>query len=351
MADSSIGWSRPFSAYMAWALYDPKCGYYANRLDQVGRRGDFFTSVSVGPLFGRLLAIRFVCEWERLGRPARWRISECGAHDGKLACDVLEALRSAAPDALAALEYVICEPLATLETAQRQRLGDFSQVVWHHGPEALAGDPLPGVVFGNELLDALPFDCVVWRDGKWLERRVAGSAVAGFAWCEEMIRDAGLAAAVAHLGGGFPDGYQTEIRTGWEDFLAPWLRQLCAGMMLWVDYGFEREDYHHPGRNRGTLRTFHQHRAGDDPFESPGRLDITAHVEFSSVMEAAGRLGCNDCTLTRQGVWLTRLATDWLLAQEGNPDRDALRQFQTLTHPGHLGGSFQALEIRVPARP
>lgn len=340
--------SQPFSDFMTWALYDPEQGYYARQSDQVGRGGDFFTSVSVGTLFGKILATRFAREWVKLGRPACWRISECGAHDGKLAFDVLSALRADAPDALAGLEYAICEPLQRLQAAQRVRLAEFSQVVWHAHPESLATTPLPGVVFGNELLDALPFDCIIRRGSTWLERRVAGSAHTGFRWHEAPIDNPRLAQAAAALGDAFPEGYQTEIRTGWNNFLAPWFRQLAGGLMVWLDYGFQRADYYHPSRTRGTLRTFHRHQAGEDPFECPGEQDITAHVDFTAVIDAAIQLGAVDHHLTHQGSWLTKLAANWLLSQEGRPDPSALRQFQTLTHPGHLGAKFLVLEIHVP---
>ena len=92
-----------FADFMAAALYHPDRGYYARGTGQVGKAGDFFTSVSVGPVFGRLLARRFARWWAGAGEPAAWRIIECGAHDGTLARDVLEALRDVSPEAFATL--------------------------------------------------------------------------------------------------------------------------------------------------------------------------------------------------------------------------------------------------------
>ncbi|MCU0749338.1 MAG: SAM-dependent methyltransferase, partial [Akkermansiaceae bacterium] len=312
-----------FPEFMAVALYDPAGGYYARQAVQVGREGDFFTSVSVGPLFGRLLARRFLREWEWIGAP--WRIIECGAHDGTLAADVLEEIGRLNPAALAALEYAICEPLASLREAQRASLGKFDKTVRIVADAAeLARNPLPGIAFGNELLDALPFHVIEWRDGRWRECRVALDEGAGFVWELAEISTSKLAAAVASLEGPFPEGYRTEVRTGYEEFFAPLGRALVAGWMLWFDYGFARPDYYHVARTKGTLRTFSQHRAGECPLAAPGEMDITAHVDFTAVAMDAAKTGARPVLFRNQGAWLTELAREWLIGQEGEPQPDLM---------------------------
>lgn len=330
---------------MAAALYEPGLGYYARDPRPIGRHGDFFTSVSVGPLFGEILARRFLRHWHEAGNPDRWRIIECGAHDGTLAADVLAALARLEPRAHAALEYAIPEPLENLHAAQRRTLQPHARTVrLLRDPRDLAAHPLPGIAFGNEVLDALPCHIVEWRVGRWLECRV-GLAADEFVWQPVEITDPALHAALAPLGGPFPDGHRTEVRTGIREFLAPLASALDHGVMLWLDYGFERADFHQPARSSGTLRTFMNHRAGEDPLAAPGEADITAHVDFTALAEAASSLGGRPSPLRSQGAWLTANAREWLLSQEGNPDANLLRQFQTLTHPAHLGRSFQVMEI------
>ena len=338
---------------MAAALYDPASGYYARRTRQVGRGGDFFTSVSVGPVFGTLLARRLLREWHESGKPARWRVIECGAHDGTLAADLLGSLENLDARAFAALEYAIAEPLPQLQAAQRETLRRFpANVRFHKHPDELAADPLPGIAFGNEVLDALPCHLIAWQGGRWLEKRVTLDDANRLVFQLSKIECASLALALEGLGGGFPEGYQSEIRTGYQEFLAPLAAALGSGLMIWLDYGFEREDYYHPGRREGTLRTFSKHRAGEDPLARPGELDLTAHVDFSSLAETAQKLGWQPAALRSQGSWLTHIARDWLLEMEGNPQPAVLRQVQTLTHPAHLGGAFQVLELsrRHPTR-
>ncbi|HSP42857.1 MAG TPA: SAM-dependent methyltransferase, partial [Luteolibacter sp.] len=205
---------------MAAALYDPEQGYYARGTRQVGGAGDFFTSVSVGPLFGKLLARRFLAFWREAGMPPRWRIVECGAHDGSLAADVLGELRDLGAGASDALEYVIAEPLAALRDCQTEKLREFAdccRILPDTG--TLENDPLPGIAYGNEVLDALPCHLLVRRNGGWLERAV-DSGDGGLRWLEMEIADPALASAAEGLGEDFPEGYSTEIRTCYRDFLA-----------------------------------------------------------------------------------------------------------------------------------
>jgi SAM-dependent MidA family methyltransferase len=335
-----------FPDFMAAALYDPQLGYYANGTRQVGRGGDFFTSVSVGPLFGELLARRFLRHWQQSGEPPRWRIIESGAHDGTLALDVLGALARLDARALESLDYVIPEPLPGLQNAQLRTLERYrKQVRIIQNPLELADQPLPGIAFGNEVLDALPCHLVEWHAGAWLECRVGLDSNDNFVWETHAIDDPLLREALVLLGEDFPDAYRTEVRTCYRGFLEPLARALTSGLMIWADYGFARPEYYHPARTSGTLRTFSHHRAGTNPLENPGGTDISAHVDFTAVAEAALALGGRPVAFRDQGAWLTQTARDWLLAQEGKPQPQALRQFQTLTHPAQLGSCFHILEL------
>ncbi len=333
-----------FGDFMAMALYEPGLGYYARGVRQVGKGGDFFTSVSVGPLFGQLLARRCAAEWEQLGRPARWRITECGAHDGTLAKDILDTLQSLQPEALASLEYAIPEPLDSLRDAQRNTLQNHAARL-RLDADCSHWPPLPGIVVGNELIDALPVQLVECHQHHWQECRVISNGDQRFTLALHPIDDPELLSLLQTIGSDFPDGYRTEVRTGLQAFLQPLAKQLERGHMIWIDYGFTRDDYYHPARHSGTLRTFDRHQAGDSPLDAPGELDITAHVDFTTLAECARNLGGQPADLQSQGSWLTTLARDWLLQMEGQPQAHALRQFQTLTHPSQLGRSFSVLEI------
>jgi SAM-dependent MidA family methyltransferase len=333
--------------YMELALYHPEWGYYARGDERVGREGDFFTSVSVGPLFGSLLARRFAAEFCALNRPLRWRVTEFGGNDGKLADDVLEAMHRIDPAAWRALEYVVCEPLPRMRWVQSQRLARWGDRVRIIGsPDELAGERWPGVVMGNEVLDALPFHGVEYCEGRWVERRVDWTEEQGF----HLIRAGApghdvmewLEQATARMT--LPDGWQCEVRTGWRTFLQQALACGVDPLMIWIDYGYERVDLVHPHRREGTWRAYRRHRLEPAPWDAPGECDLTAHVDFTGVMEAAAQLGGRRVEWSSQGAWLTRWAAAELAEREGTLDPSWVRQFQTLTHPAHLGARFHVLE-------
>lgn len=339
----------PFSEFMQRALYDPEHGYYARGTRQVGRMGDFFTSVSVGPLFGALLARRFVRWWRECGGGGRWRLLEIGAHDGSLAVDVLSGIAMVEPMAYESLEYRIAEPLDALRVCQRTSLSEHGgKVDWVTDLSELAADPAPGIVFGNELLDALPFHVIQRCKDAWHEWGVAPDpdAPGTLRWCDlgpvaGVLAEKASRLDSAHL----PDGYRTEVRSIYTELHEKIASILTHGLALWIDYGFARPEYYDPARVQGTLRTFSKHHAGDDPFASPGSMDITAHVDFTAVAEDATEAGFTLADFQNQGAWLTREAKDWLVQMEATPDLQAIRQFQTLIHPAHLGNRFHVIEL------
>lgn len=333
-----------FPEFMAGALYDPETGYYARPLPQVGRAGDFFTSVSVGPLFGFLLADHVLDWWRESGRPSPWRILEAGAHDGRLAGDLLDRIQATAPEAWESLEYAIVEPLPSLAAAQVVQLARHRDRL-RQVDVAEALDPLPGYFLANELLDALPFHLIESDGEGWRELGVDADGRGGFRWT-----DLGPAGEWAGRVPPRPPGYRTEVRAELRPFIAPLAAAVTPGRMLWLDYGFERRELYDVARREGTLRTYRSHQAGDDPLEAPGSQDITAHVDFTALREALEGLGARILRFENQSRFLTGVARPWLLSLEGRSDPGTaklLRQFQTLTHPAQLGGRFLVMEASL----
>ena len=321
-------------------------GYYARGTRQVGRGGDFFTSVSVGPLFGRCSpgvscanganpAARRAGGSSNAARttarspPMCWRKSH-----------LLDAR------AFEALEYAIPEPLPSLRPPNA-RPSPASRKPCDFRPTRPNSPTIRCRASRSATKCSTPCPATSSSGAKVAGMRVPRHIDRGrrLRLADRNIHDPLLRAALGPLGTNFPEGYRTEVRTGFAEFLAPLARALDGGLMLWVDYGFARPEYYHPDRITGTLRTFSKHRAGEDPLAHPGEADITAHVDFTAVAEAAMALGGQPLVFQNQGAWLTEIARDWLLEQEGNPKTDALRQFQTLTHPAHLGRGFHMLEL------
>lgn len=343
---ASAGHILPWREVMRLALYEPGLGYYRSGVRRIGRAGDFYTSVSVGSLFGGLLAQRCRAVWEALGRPTDFAVIEQGAHDGTLAGDVLTAARAQHPEMFAALRYLIIEPDETLREAQRRTLGealaDRLQQVPAWGDLATR---TRGVLLCNELLDAFPVHRVVFEGGIWREVAVRCADSGGFEFVSAPIEDAALKNEVARMAGPFAEGHTTEVNADAVAWLAEIDRSGFEGEIILADYGHAAREYFAPERREGTLRRYHQHRSDDRVLEDLGGCDLTAHVNFTRVAEEALALGWTVTEFIEQGRYLTRIASELMQAPGFQPDAAWMRQFQSLVHPGHLGHSFQVLTL------
>ena len=343
-----------FARFMKLALYCPVYGYYEREQDTPGRGGDYYTSVSVGSLFGELLAARFA-EWLEAARGGV-DLVEAGAHDGRLAGDVLGYLRRGRPGLFARLQYSIIEPSARRRAWQERRLTEFGGKVRWVGRFRDLTRGIRGVVFANELLDAMPVHRLVWdaRKGRWFERGV-GVEAERFVWTrmsDSRLRPR-LAARWAEVLGALPDGFTLDLAPAAEAWWREAANALAAGRLLTIDYGLTEEQLFAPERREGTLRAYWRHRQGADVLARPGQQDLTAHVNFSALRAAGEAAGLETESFTTQEEFLTRIAArlweggtrlgEWTLARA--------RQFRTLTHPQFLGRLFRVLVQRAPRGP
>jgi SAM-dependent MidA family methyltransferase len=337
----------PFARFMELALYCPNFGYYEHPEQSPGRRGDYYTSVSVGPLFGELLANRFA-GW-LAGMPgAQRQILEAGAHDGQLAVDILRRLKTHQPDVLESIEYWILEPSARRRQSQKKTLGEFAgRVRWFESWDALPADGVRGAIFSNELLDAMPVHRLGWDAvrGKWFEWGVALEDNR-FVWTKLNTIDAGVVVPVLpnELLAVLPNGFSTEVCPAAVEWWRSAAKTLRVGKLLAFDYGLTAEQFFTPERKNGTLRAYHRHHASHDVLEHAGEQDITASVNFTAIQNAGESAGLVTETFSTQAQFLTDIVAasasdagfnEWLAPHS--------RQFQTLTHPEHLGQSFRVL--------
>lgn len=339
---------------MELCLYHPEHGYYERDDTVIGREGDFYTSVSVGPVFGEMLAWRFARWLKELEPP--FQIVEAGAHDGRLARDILDFLSSQEPELGNDLDYVILEPSSRRCRRQRQMLSGLGERVrWIKDWDEVTDAGVNGVIFSNELLDAFPVDQVGWdaASNTWFEWRVTLSD-GRF----ERMRGPDVPAlfTVPIFGrrrGGYEEGFTMEIRNPSFRWWSCAAKALCTGRLLTLDYGLEFEEYSSPDRKAGTLRGYRGHRMADDIFADPGEQDLTAHIDLTQLRGIGEVNGLLSEPTISQGRWLTRLLAEMQEEPGSFPEwtPKRLRQFQTLTHPQHLGEKFRVLEQRRPAEP
>jgi SAM-dependent MidA family methyltransferase len=337
-----------FDRFMELALYHPGSGYYAKTggPSPIGRSGDFFTSVSVGPLFGRLLARQFLQMWRLLGNPNPFWIIEQGAHDGQLACDILEWCRAETPEFFDAIRYGIVQSSGAASIRQQcgPDAGLVSCMTWFENLAALAAERATGVFFSNELVDAFPVRSITYRSGQWLEQHITIEADA-LGWINRPIEDAELAGAINALSLPAVEGYTTEINLRACSWIGEVGRALDRGYVLTIDYGYPAPIYYAPFRLRGTLTAFVKHHGIDDVLAEPGLRDITAHVDFTALAQAGEKAGLTTLGFLDQQRFLMGVAHEEL-SGVGGPFvkiQENLGAWNTLTHPDHLGANFFAL--------
>jgi SAM-dependent MidA family methyltransferase len=369
---ASIGQSGPirFDRFMALALYCPGSGYYEQKPDITGRRGDFYTSVSVGPLFAELLAFQ-LADW--LGTLAArnpntpLQCVEAAAHDGRLARQILEWFAQHRPELAPRIQYVILEPSARRRAWQKATLGPWTpQVQWPGEPADLSADapsvwlPLPersvrGVIFSNEFLDAFPVRRFCWNAQArlWSEwgvdwdgnRFVFVRLPDDPALVQErnqILHACGLQPPPELLAV-LPDGFTLDLSPAAMEWWHRAARCIQEGWLMTLDYGLRAEDCFQPHRRAGTLRGYRKHRLVPDPLANPGQQDLTAHVLFTALQKAGESAGLVTAWWQRQESFLIRVVERWIAHTQGPPawNTTRLRQFQTLTHPEHLGRAFQ----------
>lgn len=345
----------PFRRFMELALYHPEHGYYASGRARVGKEGDFFTSVSVGGIYGRLLASVCMEVWWRLGSPPEFTIVEQGANDGSMASDILGAIQEGDEEFKRATRFVIVEPFPSNRERQQQKLRGFRNVSWLSSVEELS--KFTGIHLSNELLDAFPVDSLRWNGTAWEEECVTHEG-GNLSWVTRPIVDAGTGIAARQLPTHLARGFRVEINGG----ALPWLvglhRKLRRGIILTVDYGQSGEDRYAPHRSDGTLLAYRNHERFDDPLGEPGLRDITAQVDFTALEQQARKTGFETLGYSDQHHFLVGAAEPWLrslgdLTAKSDAARPDLRALQTLLNPGTMGRQFKAVAFgkEFPAEP
>jgi SAM-dependent MidA family methyltransferase len=340
-----------FSRFMELALYHSEFGYYARgeALRNIGKKGDFFTSVSVGNLFGKLIAHEFCLWWNQMGKPENFNIVECGGFDGRLALDILSALQEEFPDCFKSVQYYLIEPLPHLAEEQKKNLGALKNVHWKSSLNEM--DSMEGIIFGNELLDAFPVHVLENQSGEWEELFVKSDVAAVYDHRSEENGDHRpplqnkfiweKMPASHELKQNLPSNYRgrIEVCPAASDWIQIAASKLRKGKILLIDYGYTDEEYFQVSRLEGTLRGYRNHQPVKDVLENPGEQDLTYHVRWTPLIEKGKSAGLEVNEFIQQSRWLTGI----LAREKMELKSSEVRQFQTLAHPEVLGAPFRVL--------
>lgn len=337
------GGAIPFADFMQHALYAPGLGYYSAGTRKFGVGGDFVTAPEISPLFSQCLARQ--CQ-QILTSVPHGVILEFGAGSGVMAADLLKEL--ATLDCLPS-RYLILEISAELQQRQQATLQTqipqfYHLIDWLH---SLPPQPLNGVIIANEVLDALPVQRFCLEAQDILEFYV-GQDGTQFVWKLLPTRNEQLRTEVEKLRTDLPVPYLSEIHLALPSWVQSVAEILETGLLLLIDYGFPRREYYHPQRNQGTLMCHYQHYAHTDPLILVGLQDITAHIDFTTLAEAAQTAGLHVAGYTNQANFLLACGLPTLLSAYDYNDSHYLRlaqQAKMLILPSEMGELFKVMAL------
>jgi len=335
------GGTIDFSRFMELALYAPGLGYYSSVQQKFGESGDFITAPELSPWFAVCLGRQIASVLQQIPGAD---LLEAGAGTGVLAAGLLKHLEGvhALPE-----HYFILELSAELRQRQRQTLEAqvpqlVERVVWLN---ALPEIGFRGIVVANELLDAMPVQRfrvtsngikqlgVNWHNGVFHYQETDASN-------EIVTRIQPLA---------LPVGITSEINFSAEAWIRSMAERLASGLILIIDYGYPGHEFYLPERRQGTLLCHYKHRAHDNPFLHVGLQDITSHIDFSAIAEAAFESGMSVMGYTSQAAFL--MATGLSdIAAESNPENiqahlTLTNQIKKLTLPSEMGEIFKVMAL------
>ena len=344
-----------FAQFMQTCLYSPRGGFYSSRVNQISTH--FGTSPTSHPVFGALIARQLEQMWHLLGEPSPFYLIEVGSGDGALARSIVDASERMAPRLAQALCYVAADydpwwpPSLNYSTGlddETESSGRPSGQEMRCGIQRVEAEGLRpfrnvvGCILCNELVDNFPVHRFVIQAGRVKEVFVA---LAGDSFTEILDEPSTprIEERLASLGVSLPEGFRGEVNLAMEDWTGQLAETLKRGFVLTVDYGLMAHDLYSSQHSQGTLVCFHRHATNTDPYQHIGQQDITAQVDFTSLMQLGERRGLTTVGYTLQRHFLANLGfssfLDTLQTQGLSYARMELRRMamMTLVDPDEYG--------------
>ncbi|MGZ3862296.1 MAG: class I SAM-dependent methyltransferase [Bacteroidia bacterium] len=327
-----------FYDFMEMALYYPELGYYNRDKEHIGPAGDFYTSATLTPVFGAMIAKQLEEMWSLMGKK-HFSILEYGAGTGALSHSILQHLRSN-EELYAGLNYLIVEKGAAMQKKQRSLLNE--KVSWHDSARNIP--EVTGCVISNELVDNFAVHRVVMEEE--LKEVFVDHNSNGFV---EILRPASdaLKNYFAELRIALPRGFRTEVNLEAKKWMEEIAVTLKKGYVVTIDYGYSSAELYSEERKEGTLKCYSKHKVNSHPYSEIGEQDITSHVNFSALCLWGYKSGLGYCGYTDQGNFLSSLGFRNYIKSLETPENiyKNFRQEMSLTHTllGDMGSKFKVL--------
>lgn len=326
-----------FSEFMEVALYWQDSGYYTSARGAWGAGGDYITSIDVSPAFSASLAAGVLEMWEAMGAPGEFDLVEAGAGRGFLSSGILSALKELSPDLYGIIRLSVVEKNPHLNKSSEER-------IFFHEEISGVGRIKNGIILSNELIDSFPLHRVVMRAGE-LKEIYVGHDGSSFVEVEGEVSTDDITAYLEEAGIGFLEGQRGEVNLAAGRWISEASHALEAGFVVTIDYGLPARELYSPERG-ATLLCHYRHTLNDNPFINIGSQDITAHVDFSSLVKNGNKAGLGLTGFTTQKNFLLGLGILEGLLEAGGGDLEKInhnRSIARLIAPGGMGDTFKVL--------
>lgn len=360
----------PFADFMATALYHPAYGYYSSERVKIGKRGDYYTSPLVHSVFAEILCKQIEEMW-RIAGGNDFAVIEMGAGDGSLCHDLLMHAREHYPSFYRVLKYIILEESPSMRDLQRKRFyppplmgggegksgregedarEEFpaNKVLWVDYSDPLLKKGVTGCFLSNELVDAFPVHLVEKRGGELKEVFVSLKDDA-FTEVMNVPSTPEIGEYFHRLGIELEEGQRAEVNLKAIEWMRWVAKSMKKGFVITIDYGYPAEELYAPDRKTGTLLCYHRHRVVENPFINIGEQDITAHVDFTTLMKVGEEEGLQVAGFTDQTRFLFGLGIGErieAIGRSASTESEALQErflIKNLIMPGRMGNVFKIL--------
>jgi len=340
-----------FAEYMRACLYEPGLGYYTSPGRKVGAEGDFYTSINVHQVFGRLIAREICRMWETMDSPLSFDIVEVGCGNGRLALDILETIAELEPLLYDVQNYRLIEAEPSLRDVQAAMLAGHEEKVRWSTPEDLAAGRLSfsGCLLSNELIDSFTVHLVeMTADG--LRELYVTAGGGEFAELLDLPSTPELEEHLARLGIVLCPGQRAEINLEAQRWLADVALALGRGFVMTIDYGFPAAELYAPFRKNGTLLCYYRHRVDEDPYVRVGMQDMTNHIDFTNLIASGEEHGLAKVWFGEQYRFLmgAGLMEEMMALEDGAASEEERRKSRLILKKlilpdGGMGDTFKVL--------
>jgi SAM-dependent MidA family methyltransferase len=340
--------SISYSTFMELALYHPDDGYYMKKQTKIGKKGDFYTSSSVSPIFAEMIASIFInLIDDKVVQPV---IVELGGGNGSFARQVIETWQKDSSSSYQKGHYYIVETSPYHRSLIQEEIRAIEHVSVVNSLDEIKNiyPSFKGIVFSNEFFDAFPVDLVKRLDHEVKEIRVTRNENEDLVETFCPLKRESLIQFLDEYGITLTEGQTYEIPSAMCTFiktLGDWIEE---GIVLTVDYGYKDEEWSLPFHKDGSLRGYYKHQLINNPLQYVGEMDLTTHIHFDKLIKAGKQSHLDFYAMYRQDEFL--LKAGLLGKLQEHDDRDPFsetskrnRAIRSLLLQGGISSSFHII--------